>query len=212
MVLSPFAGVFLLKARILKDKVFLLITALLISSIVAIYPRFNYMHAQPVFAISFIGFAFILSNLKRTWYLVSIWAVSLLIIYPAFNYSLVKSTRFYEEEDQKVISMVSALSTKDEKVFLVGLTSSTYVFADRLPPKPWADNFGWFWEVPGEADQILTRFAGTPPDKIFYKIPERGSWFDLGVYRPQKLVNYMNQYYYRDSEPIGGIELWKRKN
>ena len=120
--------------------------------------------------------------------------------------------RFYDEEDQKLINVISTLSTKEEKVSLVAISSSAYVFADRLPPKPWADNFGWYFEVPGWQEYSLKRFEENPADKIFYKIPERGNWFDLGVYRPQKLVDYMNKYYYRDSEPIAGIELWIRKN
>ena len=104
------------------------------------------------------------------------------------------------------------MQAQEEKISLFALYSSAYAFADRLPPKPWADNFGWYFEVPGWQEYTIKRFEEDPPDKIFYKIPGAGNWFDLGVYRPEKLVDYMNKYYSLDAEPVMGIQLWKRKN
>lgn len=212
LTLIPLTVSFLVWKKVLKDKSFIGTLLFLFASILAVYPRFTYFHLQPVFATSFLASAIILSHLKRYWYLILLGTISIFIIYPTLNYSFTKSIRFYDDEDQKVINIVSALSSKEETVSLIALNSSVYVFADRLPPKPWADNFGWYFEVPSWQEKTVKGFEENPPDKIFYKVPERGNWFDLGVYRPQKLVDYMNKHYYRDSEPIAGIELWKRKN
>lgn len=211
LVFVPFLGAFLVRGKIFRDKVFFLALAFLIASILAIYPRFTYFHLQPLFAVAFIGFALVFSYLRKFWYIGLLGLVSLLAIYQTFNYSLIKSVRFQGEEDQKIIKIVSLLSAKDERVFLLGLYSSVYVFADRLPPKPWADNFGWYWEIEGFQETVITAFEKDPPTVIFSTVQEEGNWFDLAVYRPKRIVEYISKNYYLEAEPIKGIEMWKRK-
>ena len=134
--LVPLSGAFLVWKKIIKDKVFGVAFVFLLASILAVYPRFTYFHLQPVLATIFIVFGVIYVYLRKYWYFIFLALVAALAVYPTLNYSFIKSVRFYDEEDQKLINVISTLSTKEEKVSLVAISSSALFLPIDFPQSP----------------------------------------------------------------------------
>lgn len=190
---------------LIKRNEFIFSLFIFFSSIIAIYPRFTYFHLQPTIAILFTIFAFTLSKLRNKASLVfftTLFICAILSVRSVFPWIWGHSVRFYEEKDRTLVKMVSLLSQHDEKIFLLGLPSQIYVFGDRLPPKPWADNFGWYYEIPGFQEKVISGFQTNLPEKIFIGPTD---------YKPGKLIAYIKSNYYLEGEPIEGYELWRRK-
>jgi hypothetical protein len=100
---------------------------------------------------------------------------------------------------------ISEVSKKEDKIFLLGLPSSLYTLSDRLPAKPWIDNFGWYFEIPGVQEEMLARWKNNMPKSIFWQTPQEGNWYDLGVYQPKLVTEFITKNYNKDGE------VWRLK-
>ena len=87
--------------------------------------------------------------------------------------------------------MIKNSTKPDDLIFLLGPHSGLYVLSGRLPPKPWADNFAWYLEIPGVQDEIIKRWEGKIPKVVFTNNIQEGNWYDLGTYRPKKIVDWI---------------------
>lgn len=200
--------------KLLKSKEFLLSIAILICAIVAIYPRFSYFHLQPMIALSVICYGVIASELKGNIlvkYLTVISVVVILIVLKVYPGVIGYQSRFYTASEIQTAELVRSLTQANEKVYLLGLHSSIYVFANRLPAKPWVDNFGWYLEIPGVQENILKQFENNPPKLILHKIPQNGEWFGLSTYRAKEISGYMRKNY-NLVEVRDDTEIWIRKD
>lgn len=99
-----------------------------------------------------------------------------------------------------------------QSTYLLGVHSGNYVFENVLPPKPWVDNFGWYMEVPGVQEQVIAGLKQNKTKRILIREPASGNRFDLGVYLPQNVMNYVKDNYITTESSLEGIEVWQRKS
>ena len=73
-----------------------------------------------------------------------------------------------------------------------------------------SDNFGWYLEIPGVQEEIITRWEGNPPDTVIWRTPSKGNWHDLGTYQPAKIVNWISENYMKEKELQPEIWVWRK--
>lgn len=199
--------------RLRKNKYFLPSLFFLTASMVATYPRFSFFHLQPAFPFFVLLLGIIYKQLPKNFskiYALFIFVALFLMILPLITISWGKETRFFSKKDEEIVELIKKEVSQDEKVFLLGLNSSYYVFANRIPPKPWIDNFGWSYETPGIQEKVIKGFEKDLPDKIFVRTPAKGNWFDLGVYMPSKIVEWIGANYNLKEVTQQNFEIWQR--
>jgi len=209
LILPVFIGLIFRGKKLLINHNFLLLTSYLLLSFVLIYPRFSFFHFQLCLAFMAIIYGLFLSKDKIFLYLLcsAYFVFAIVVIRPVIAIDWQKEARFWSEEDIKLANLIRSKTKPDEKVYLLGLHSGLYVIADRLPPKPWLDNFGWFLEVPGVQEKIIENWSNSKPQNIVVSEPQPGNWYDLGAYRPQKIVNWINDNYKLEDKIDGGIQI-----
>ena len=202
-----------IKNKIFQNKKWQVIALFLVLSVVTVYPRFSFFHLQSTLAFSAVFYGFLIVQLPKKLQAVSVVLIGLIyiLIWPQIRLEWGSETRFYAREDQKLAQDISRINSKKDKVFLQGLHSSLYSMSGQVPPKPWADNFGWYFEIPGVQEDTINRWAQNPPEVILWRTPNNGNWFDLGTYQPSKIVNWIEENYFRDKELRPGVWVWRRK-
>lgn len=185
----------------LRRRYFLLIIYFLLSCVL-IYPRFSFFHFQAGIAFAAILFGQLLSRSKKRLLLPALLFIALFIVvsFPVFKTDWRKESRFWGKEEIKTAQLISNSTKSDDLIYLLGPQSALYVFANRLPPKPWADNYSWFFEIPGVQEEIIKRWDTNKPKAVFTTNIQEGNWYDLGTYRPQKIVGWIEK---------EKIEIWK---
>lgn len=210
----PLLPAVLLVKKIKQERVFLVSLLIFAACLVAIYPRFSFFHLQPAIAFAIIIFAqiylFIYQKLKAL-YLISVFVVVIGVIHLTSPIMLGNGIRFFSEKDISLGQEIQRMVKKDERIYLLGLDSSLYVYADRLPPTRWSDNFGWYLEIDGIQDWVLEGIKQTPPKIVLRKPPLLGEWYQIGVYEPKKILNYIYDNYQKESIMENGVEVWTRK-
>lgn len=201
--------VFKVRKRI-KGRLLLLLLFLL-SGIVAVYPRFSFYHFQPALAFSLIGAGYALILSKRLFKVVIAATLGVALLSASFSLgSWGKEDRFFGKADREL-----ARKIKEEEIegrlYLLGLHSGLYVLSGKLPPKPWVDNFGWYFEIPGVNEWVLESWEKNPPEGIFWKAPEAGEWYKLGTYQPPKVTNFIKENYVKEEDITSEISFWRLK-
>ncbi len=202
-------GIFWSLKNWLKSKeelkvIFLIFAALFITAI----PRFEFFRFQEALAAYIVLIAVMFRDKYKFSILLGIaLAASLFFIRTNFgNFP----PRFYGPDDFVLAQKIDSMTSPSDKIFLLNIDSLKYVLANRLPPKPWIDNYVWYMEIPGIQEKVITGFEKETPKYIFRKSPQLGNWYDLGTYEPKKLVDYMMKNYkmigtYKDSQ------IWELK-
>lgn len=216
ILLTPVLILYIVRRKVFSYPSSLLLPIFLGISLIMVYPRFSYFHFQLALVFVVLNLAFLI----RTWDLKRaglFFGVVIFVLIPFVHKPVIatdwqKEARFYGKGDTDLAIKIADFTDPSDKVFLLGLHSGLYVMAGRLPPKRWTDNFGWYLEIPGVQDEILSRWEEKPPDVIFNRIPSMGNWFDLGTYRPEEIVNYIEQnYILMDRDLQQKIEWWVKK-
>lgn len=204
------------KTSKIREASFKLLLLFLLGSLISVYPRFSYFHFQSALAM----FVIISFYLAKDWEIkkvvlgvLGILAMfGLLVHKSAIAQSWNKEARFMGGDDYKMADTIKSFSKSEDNIFLLGFPSQYYVIIGSTPPKRWTDNFGWYLEIPGVQEEILDRWNISPPDIVFKRTPSNGNWFDLGVYQPKKIVDYINSNYYQlDQIQEKRVEVWVRK-
>ena len=200
--------------KFLENKDLILLFLFLAAGIVAGLPRFSFYHFQPALAIAAVLFGVSLKSFRTfpgplliTYYLLLILTISI----PAAKLSWQKETRFWSESDRQLAETVSAAVPKGKGVYLLGPHSGLYVLADRLPPKPWIDNFGWYFEIPQVQEGTIKSWEQNPPAVIVIQDSVPGEWYLIGTYQPKKIIEWIRENYNRKEELKPGIWLWEKK-
>lgn len=181
-----------------------------LGSFLTAFPRFELFRIQPAIAFLIVLLCFIRS--KGTLVLVILpVVVASLLLWKNIIPSLSLETRFYGQEDIQLADIIKKYNSSDE-LFLLGINSLQYSLTNKLPVKPWVDNYIWYMEIPGVQENVLSGLEQSNPKIIFRRSPELGNWFDLGVYQPKKIVDYINMNYNKTEVINQGIEIWIRKN
>src|SRR6266404_979076 len=205
VLLTPL-GLLIFRAtkKLFVDKTFLLLFGFFICGIVGIYPRFSFFHFQSALAFLVILY-FYISNKWKVLFIIPV-----IVLLLCFKSLQIGEARFWTNEDIKLGQIIQKESLAGEPIYLLGLNSNLYAFADRLPNKPWLDNFGWYLEIAGVQQQVVNSFTNNPPSVIFWRTPDSGSWCDIGTYQPKMITDYIMKNYTRTKEIQKGIWEWKR--
>src|SRR5205814_871470 len=99
--------------------------------------------------------------------------------------------RFWTNSDIELGQIIKNETPLGKPIYLLGLDSNFYQLADRLPNKPWLDNFGWYLEIPGVQEEVIKGLEKNPPSTIFWATPELGNWYDIGVYQPKMITSWI---------------------
>lgn len=213
LLLAPLSGIFFNFTKLIKDRIFILSLIFLIAALIAVYPRFSFFHLQPATAFAVLLFARIFSQTQKdlkVFYLGGIFIICVVISALLYKSQIGNGIRFYSDNDKRISQAIIANTNEGERVYLLGLNSSQYVFTKRLPPRNWSDNFGWYLEIPGVQEWTIEGLKKNPPEKVFWKIPSEGEWYDLGSYQPKEITNFIRQNYLLTGKIEEGIEIWTR--
>ncbi len=204
---------FKIHRSLIKDKHLILIILFLLLSFVLIYPRFSLFHLQTGLAFAAIVFAVVASKMKINYFLYALYFAlfTYLIVLPVIRSEWGRETRFWSEDEIKLSNFIKDVTKSSDFIYLQGLHSGLYVLSDRLPPKPWSDNFGWYLEIPGMQEEILKRWDMNKPGYIIIQDALPGNWHDMGTYRPKKIADWINKNYFKKEEIQTGVWLWKEK-
>jgi hypothetical protein len=196
--------------EIVVRKEYLLVYLFLISGVIAVYPRFSFFHFQLALAFCTILFGIWVSYLKAKWKFVLSYLIVVFIFVslPILKVNWQKETRFWSSSDYKFSDIISH-KVGGGGVFLLGPHSGNYILSDTLPPKPWLDNFGWFFEVPGVQEETIRSWEKSPPSTIFIKDREPGNWYEIGTYQPKQILNWIEKNYTKKEEVDPGVWYWQ---
>lgn len=205
LVLLPSVAVFIKKRKPIVLFLFLL------AGIIAVYPRFSFYHFQPALAISAILFGLCIKYFRFSYILYTIYFILLVsfVSLPVLKSSWQKETRFWGTNDLSLAQTIQSEVTGP--VYLLGPHSALYVMSGKLPPKPWVDNFGWYFEIPGVQGETIHRWEQNPPSEIIWQDPQMGKWYEIGTYQPRKIVEWVMANYNKKREIEAGVWLWVKK-
>jgi len=174
-----------------------LITFYFLLSLVLVYPRFSFFHFQLGIAFAAILFTILLSSLKSkrfVYVLCTIYSVlAIVLARQTVAKDWQKEARFWGGGDIKAAELIKNSTKPDGLIYLLGPQSGLYVLSDRVPPKPWVDNFSWYWEIPSFQEEVILRWGQNKPQVVFTSAPQPGNWYDLGTYRPQKITDWIDK-------------------
>lgn len=196
---------------IVKEKNFALLILFLVSSSLLVYPRFSFFHFQISIAFLAIAYGYLIKRVNLHLLLLASYSllIILFIVSPVIRLEWGKETRFWSESDLKLSKKVREATRETPSVYLLGPPSSLYVFSQKLPPKRWGDNFGWYYVSSGVEEEIISRWEKDPARYIVRQDPAEGNWYDLGVYQPPLISDWIKENYTRVQELEPGIWLWK---
>lgn len=164
------------------------------------YPRFDYFHLVPQLAVLSLAFG---ENLKtifksnlvlRTFSMI---AFLILITFSSkyFMNNLTHQVRFFEKEIISQAIFLEKITHENEPIYIQNGPDQILPIANRLPTKPWADEFPWYLEITGVQDKIVSSLEYQKPRFIIFKPYDRGKPYELGVYRPGKIASYIEKNY-----------------
>lgn len=200
--------------KIFTDKPFLLLFGFLLCGMLGVYPRFSFFHFQPalVFLVILLTVVFQYVDIKESFLTPFYIALVILIVVLMHNSIVIGGDRFWDKSDLNLAKVIQDKTPSGKPTYLLGFNSNLYAFAGRLPNKPWADNFGWYLEIPGVQEEIVKSLSKDMPSAIFWRTPDPGNWYDLGAYQPQLITNWIKTNYNRVAEVQPGIWEWTQKN
>lgn len=184
----------------------------IIATVIMAFPRFSYFHLQPAVAVLII-FYIAAINFRRIGIIFLIIGISYgLFFWKDYRPFIgVETARFYDNEDLDLAEFVKKKSREDGSVYFLGPHSLIFVLADRLPPKPWIENFVWHFEIPGMQEEQIEGFKREEYLVIFRQGPIPGKWYGLGSYQPKEVIDYIESNYEIKDKHKSGIEVWEKK-
>jgi hypothetical protein len=195
--------------QIFSDKYFLILFAFLIAGIIGVYPRFSFFHLQPGLAFFVLLVIYLNDKIKFNIYILLLIPFFVLILnLKSLN---IGSNRFWGESDLLLAKIIQNETQENEPIYLLGLNSNIYAFAERLPNKSWLDNFGWYLEIPSIQEQVILGFKKNPPSRIFWQTPEVGNWYDIGTYQSKMITDWIKKNYMIKKEVQKGIWEWAKR-
>ncbi len=193
------------------DLIFL--ASVFIFELVSAFPRFSFFHLQPALAVFAIMISYLFLGKNK---LVLTLAALIILFIGLYRWKLVipelnGNTRFYGDDEIHLAQRIDSVTFPGDKIYLLGPNSVGYVLSDRIPPKPWIENYVWHFEIPGMQEKVISGWESDPPKVIFWTRPSPGNRYDLGTYQPKRLTDWIRTNYIRKEETKSGIEVWYLK-
>lgn len=173
--------------------------------------RFEYFRLQPAMSAYIILMAAILKRGNTIILCVPI-LLAILILSRNNLENINLPARFYGSQELMLAKRVEDFALPNDRIYLLGVPSIVYILSNHLPSKPWVDNYVWYMEIEGLQDKVIQGFEVDKPKVIFWKTPEKGNWYEIGTYQPQKIVEYMKSHYELKENIEGGVQIWQRKD
>lgn len=191
--------------------------ASIIAAVIMAFPRFSYFHLQPALVVLAIFIASLLKKPTKP----AIFFLGTAIFFGIYLWKDyrpfigVQSARFYDVQEFELAEFIKQNTTQNQfmtdKVYFLGPHSLHYVLSDKIPPKPWIDNYVWHFEIPGMQERQIEGIKREEHLVIFKQGPSQGNWYDLGVYQPGKIIDYIDNNFELVNTHKSGIEVWKKK-
>lgn len=193
-----------------EQKKHLVVWVMLLVSFVVVYPRFSFFHLQAALALGAILWGITFIYRKQYAFVIGM----LVILYPLMYKPLISTEwrspdRFNSNREHNLARQIAEEVPEDKTIFLLNLHSGYYVYSNRLPAKPWVDNFGWYYEIPDVQTSVLRSWNTNPPDYILWEEAEIGEWYELGTYEPKMITEWILDNYSKQEELQNGVWLWK---
>ncbi|MDO8619130.1 MAG: glycosyltransferase family 39 protein [Candidatus Daviesbacteria bacterium] len=215
LLLLPLIPILFFHRKVISNKTLVFTCAFFVTSLIAVYPRFSFFHLQPPIAFLVLLFAQIFSMLSsspKKIYLILIIAISLSLVSLIFKNEVGNGIRFYGEEEKQLAEIIKQKTKPDEKIWLQGPISLEYVLAGRQPSKPWLDNFGWYLEIPGVQEEIISGMEEDQTKFVFWQVPQPGNWYAIGTYQPKQVTDFIRNNFNKVEVLGSGIEIWQKKD
>lgn len=164
------------------------------------YPRFDFFHLIPALAVSSILFGQKLRTLSKASSYIKLTFLLLVFLLATYTarYILKNNTteiRFFEAEITGAASFLELTTDKKDPIYVQNGPDQILPLASRLPVKPWADEFPWYLENTTLQSTIVSSMISDNPKFIVFKPYNKGAKYDLGVYRPIEIADYLDRKY-----------------
>ena len=176
-------------------------------SVLFIFPRFDFFHLIPSLALFSLAIPRLIEELKSKFFLV-IFTVSFIVVLIFAIRSYIKNwgheVRFFEKEIYQTAGILREINPPGKPIYIQNGPDQIFPIASLLPPKPWADEFPWYLELPNVQDRIVEGIKLNPPRFIVFKPYELKEPYEIGSYRPLKInqfitTNYQNFFQISDT-------------
>lgn len=164
------------------------------------YPRFDYFHLIPSLSILSIAAGVNLKNLqdaktyqKTLFVFAFIFLVFFTIRYHLNNWG--EEVRFFDRESLTTASFLERITVLSSTIYVQNGPDQILPISNRLPPKPWVDEFSWYLETPGMQERIIESLKNSPPQFVVFKPYSQGTPYQLGSYRPTSLAEFLDSNY-----------------
>lgn len=168
--------------------------------LVLAFPRFDYFHLIPALSI-----LVLLTPQVRENFLKAKLPIKLLFFLPLIpmiiftRHYLISNwnteIRFFESRTVSVATFLQITGIASQPLYIQNGPDQLFPLAQALPPKPWADEFPWYLEIGSVQERIVTSLKEHNPQFIITKPYDQGETYELGVYRPQKIADFVDENY-----------------
>ncbi len=194
-----------------RGEIFKIILLIFAGTFLVAFPRFDFFRFQPAVAVYIVLLSLILN--KKNALIVSLPILLVSVVLVKSNLGNINlPARFYGPQEIALAKQIDELTLPSNRIYLLGVPSIEYVLSNRLPPKPWVDNYVWYMEIDGMQDKVLAGFEREKPKIIVWQIPQIGNWYSLGTYQPKRIVEYIRQHYEKTAQFEKGVQVWQRKD
>jgi hypothetical protein len=166
------------------------------------FPRYENFHLQVVVMLSAIFVVFLNKKMLTIFFI-----ISLLISFSSF-------TKLYNHPDRFIdqnLYQFSEIVKQHNAVYLLNAPELAYLYSNKIPPKPWAINFPWYFESHNFEKEFIDSLKEQKIDTIIIGDKIGGGKYDLGNYIPAQLMGYIEQSYTLVSK-IESYQIWQRKS
>lgn len=165
------------------------------------FPRYENFHLQVLIPLSAIFSSRIMG--KKFIFFVILVGLIFVLSFP----------KIWDREDRfsdiKTLSLAEKIQGFDS-VYLLNSPDLAYFFANKLPSKPWAINFPWYFEQEGFEDRFISGLNNSKVRYIVIGEQLGGGKYDLGNYLPEKTITFVYSNF-NFEEKFNDFYIWKRK-
>lgn len=176
-------------------------------SVLFIFPRFDFFHLIPSLALFSLTVPRLVEKSRSKFFrVISVASFTVVLIFAirAYIQNWGHEVRFFEKEIYQTALLLREINPSGKPIYIQNGPDQILPLSGLLPPKPWADEFPWYLELPGVQDRIVRDLRENPPRFIVFKPYEIGEPYEIGAYRPLEInqfitTNYQNFFQISDT-------------